>query len=145
MSETDQPDQAPDTTLPTLRNLTVKEAIRAGGGVQVTVLEVTFGSPLRTLEVRALDLGEQFDLAELTGPNMANAVWVNMAQMAASVRAMDGVPRPGVMHTRDSIKATLNKLGVDGLQAVMMALNGYRGAGLPDAPPVEAGRAAVGN
>jgi len=141
MSET-HADADPVAVRPNLENLTVKSAIREGGGLQVEVLHVSFGAPLRTLEVRALDLGEQFDLAEMTGPNIGNQVWTNMAQMAASIRGLDGVPTPSVPHTRATIKAMLNRLGIDGLQAIMMALNGFRGHGQPNAAaPVQADHA----
>ena len=113
-------------------------------GDEKGTLSAVWGEPARSIEVQPMDLGQQFDLAELTGPNAANAVWVSMATVAASVRAIDGIPVPQGAYTRERIKATLNKMGLDGLRAGMMALNGYRGPG--EAEPTEADmKAAVGN
>lgn len=137
-----------EITRPTLENFNVRTTTRDFSGRTVEVLHVGYGEPMRTLEVQALSLGEQWDLAELTGPNASNGVWVNMATMAASVRAIEGVPIPAVPHSRDSIKRTLEKLDVIGLQAVMMALNGYRGAGPAIVAPQQSNadfKSAVGN
>lgn len=105
--------------LPPLPNYSLRRV-----GNQPEQMIVTFGDPVRTVTVKPLDLGDQWDLAELTGANAGNEAWTNMAQVAASVLDFDGVPVMPPRFDRDSLRRVLNKLGLDGLRAVSMALGG---------------------
>jgi hypothetical protein len=138
MSEANETAAAADT----LPGLVVTTRMVAGNP-PAEILVATWGEARKTMELKPLTLGDQFDLAEVTGPNAANAVWVNMATVAASVYSFDGIPLP-CGFSRDNLKTKLNRIGMDGLRAGMLALNGYRGAGEVVADPDDA-KVAVGN
>jgi hypothetical protein len=115
---------APAPVLPPLPNFAVRKKAVGTGTAAAEVMVVTFGNPIRTIEVKPLDLGEQWDLSEITGGTEANDTWRNMAQVAASVLAVDNVPPRPPRFERGSLRDTLSKIGLDGLQAVSMALGG---------------------
>lgn len=107
---------------------------------------VTFGSPARTAEVVDLDMGAQFDLAEVTGGIPGdNMEYRNLAYIAASVITLDGVPIPSMQGvTKRLLRNTLTKLGPDGTRAVGAVVAGFA------ADPARTGsdaafQAAVGN
>jgi len=116
MSET----QMPAPALPALPNYAVASASTEVNGVLTSTHHVTFGSPLRQVEFKTLDMADFWDLSELTGAS-ENKVWSNMALIAASVITIDAVPIVGGM-TRENLRVVLRKLGTDGLQAVQQAL-----------------------
>jgi len=103
------------------------------------LLVVTFGQPQRKVELVELDLGDQFDLAEVTGASGGNAAWSSMAFIAASVRTIDNDP-VGVGYSKQVLRETLRRLGIDGMKAAGLVLNGYRGGAVSE----EAHRETVG-
>lgn len=119
MSDTNAPAE-----LPPLPNYAVAPKTITVNGQSVGHLAITWGngSTARSLEVKPPDLGDQFDLAEITGAQMGNELWRNMAMVAASVRAIDGVPLPNGSPTKEALRDTLRRIGLDGMRAASMAL-----------------------
>ncbi len=91
---------------------------------------VTFGSPPRTIEVVDLDMGAQFDLAEVTGSIPGdNMEFRNLAYIAASVAEIDGFPAisaGGI--TKRYLRGILKKLGADGVRAAGAVIAGFAAA-----------------
>ena len=139
MSDTLTDDAAPALApaLPPVRNFSVKEVDGMHLGKPAKFYDVSFGVPVRTMQLRPLDMGDQWDLAEITG-NVENALWSGMASIAASVRTLDGIPVPGmatpggmVMDKR-AMRNTLRSLGMEGMRAAQQALADVDGtAGVP--------------
>ena len=94
---------------------------------------VTFGSPPRTIEVVDLDMGSQFDLAEITGNAGENLEYRNLAFIAASVRTVDGVPYvASAGFTKGRLRNVLKHLGADGVRAAGTVIAGFAtGPGQP--------------
>ena len=113
---------APDTApkLPPLPNYSLATEMLGPVGSQVEYLTAKFGNPVRSVTVKPLTMGEQWDLSEIS-PAGVGETWLNMAQIAFSVTHIDGVPAPRFAERRH-LRNTLDKLGVDGLRAGSMAL-----------------------
>ncbi len=127
---------APDTarTLPPLPNYKLTTETRGPAGSQAEYLTAKFGNPIRSVTVKPLTMGDQWDLAEIT-PAGVGETWLNMAQLAYSVWFIDDVPTPRFIERRH-LRATLDKLGVDGLRAASMALARVSDqSAAPDAAP----------
>ena len=124
MSDTqDAPAVPAIPALPPVANYSMRREMRGPAGKQVEHLIVTFGQPARSVTVRELGMGDQWDLSELTGDASPTSTWRSMAYTASSVQAIDGVPVPPPRYTRESIRTVLNGLGLEGARAVNRALN----------------------
>lgn len=124
--------------VPPLPNYSLTVEMRGPAGSQMEYLTAKFGNPLRSVTVKTLTMGDQWDLAEIT-PAGVSETWSNMAQIAYSVTDMDGVPVPRFGGERRHLRNTLDKLGVDGLRAASMALaRVFDQAAPPDAAPAPA-------
>jgi hypothetical protein len=100
--------------------------------------------PQHVLEVRRVDMGDQFDLAEVAGAQVDNDVWLSLAIVALSVQSIDGAPQPRGNTTKASLRNTLKTIGPLGVRAVRRAL--YEMSGVTaDAPAGDQERAAAGN
>jgi hypothetical protein len=128
MSETIEATEAPP--LPLLPNFSVTQEKRKHGAESLDVLVVSYGTlpgvpskPEHTLEVRRLDMGDNFDLAEIAGHNAGNLLWMNLAMVAASVVMIDGRPLPLRTLSKPGLKSVLRDLGPNGVRAVGDALN----------------------
>lgn len=139
-------DKAPK--LPPVPNYTMQRVTRDTLDGPAEHLAVTFGEPMQSIMVKALNLGEQWDLAEITGNNAGNETWQNMAYTAAAVVQLGGIPVPPPRFDRGNLRKVLNRLGLDGMRAVSLALSGATSA-IEDAPPkaltAEASAATVPN
>ena len=126
----------PDATpkAPPLPNYSLTVETRGPAGSQAEYLTARFGNPVRSVTVRPLTMGDQWDLAEITPANVSET-WSNMAQLAYSVTDIEGVPVPRLGATRQHLRNTLDKLGVDGLRAASMALARVFDQAAPDAAP----------
>jgi len=132
------PESAPPApALPPVRNFSVKAVSGIHLGQPATFYEVTYGEPVRTMQLRALDMGDQWDLAELTG-NVENALWSGMASIAASVLKVDEIPVPrmpganGEVLDKRRMRHTLRSIGMEGMRAAQQALADVDGtAGVP--------------
>lgn len=140
-NDTEEAEQV--AALPPVRNFSVKEVDGIHLGQPAKFYDVTFGDPVRTMQVRALDMGDQWDLAEITG-NVENALWSGMASIAASVLKVDGIPVPrmvdksGEMMDKRRMRHTLRSIGMEGMRAAQQALADVDGtAGVPRGPAVD--------
>ena len=117
---------------------TIETSVRTINGDQREVLRITFNG--RVVEAVELDMADQWDFMEIAGRQLDNEPWANTALLACSVTAIDGVPVPRGVKTRDEIRRILRKLGEDGVDAVQIALE-------PREPPSEIAEdeAAMGN
>lgn len=130
--------------LPPVRNFSVKAVSGIHLGQPATFYDVTFGEPVRTMQVRALDMADQWDLAEITG-NVENALWSGMASIAASVLKVDGIPVPrmadksgGEVMDKRRMRSTLRSIGMEGMRAAQQALADVDGtAGVPRGQAVD--------
>ena len=112
---------------------------RKMGAEETEIFRAKFGAG-RSVAVRRLDLGDQYDISELMGADVS-PTWVSMTLLAASVTDIDDKP---VSPKRDKsqFRATLRALGEDGVAAARDALNQANG----DVDDVEAAhRRDVGN
>ena len=116
----------------------IEKSVRTINGVQREVSRVSFGG--RTIEMVDLDMAEQWDFMEVAGRQLDNEPWANTAMLACSVIAIDGLPMPSGVRSRDDIRRILRKLGEDGVDAVQAVLDDRAGA-----PDAEESRAAMGN
>jgi hypothetical protein len=106
---------------------------------------VKFGAeadPQRVLEIRRIDMGDQFDLSEISGAMVDNDVWLSLAIVALSVQSIDGAPLPRGNPTKAALRNTLKSIGPLGVRAVRRALFETSMAAA-DAPGAE--RIAAGN
>lgn len=71
----------------------------------------------RKLVVREIDVVEQLDLYELAGEQSTNPAWLGTAMTVASVRSIDGTPRP-FPTDRQALKGELKLIGQAGLRAI---------------------------
>ena len=107
-------------------------------GADVEIFEADYGSG-HSVAVRALDMGDQYDIAELMGSD-AGSTWVSMTLLAASVSEIDGRPaQPG--RDKKTFRAILKQLGNAGVEAARRALDEATGTEDPEA----AQKARVGN
>ena len=83
--------------------------------------KVTFGT--RSAEFRELNLADTWDMLEISGET-ANDTWLNLALMAMSLTALDGVPLmvPKGGLTKDELRYRMKKLGSDGMSALAKAM-----------------------
>lgn len=112
--------------------------------------EVRFGEnptnpsiPAHVVEIRDVDMGDQFDLAEIAGNQVENGIWLSLAICAMSVQSFDGMPSLRGNLTKASLKQTLRKLGPTGVRAVRRGLAELNGPAVVDDP--NAVKAAAGN
>ena len=129
--------------LPPIPNYAVRREMRSTSDGPAEHLIVTFGDPVRKITIKPLSLGDQWDLAEVTGNNAGNETWQNMAYTAATVTDFDGIPVPPSKQSRydrSNLRSILNRLGIDGLRAASRALGGVT-ASADQAP--QAGQAAM--
>lgn len=129
----------------TMAGLSITKKLETINGEQIEYTYVTFGSPERRIAVVDLDMGAQFDLAEVTGGAGENLEYRNLAYIAASVREIDGFPIAGTTSlTKSHLRGILKRLGADGTRAAGVAIAGFAGStGQPTTQ--EDYRAAVGN
>lgn len=134
MSDTTLTDPDAPPKLSPLVNYTLTVEVRGPAGNQAEFLTAKFGNPIRSLTIKPLTMGDQWDLAEIT-PAGVSDTWSNMAQVAYAVKTLDGVPIPPFSQRRN-LRDTLDKLGVDGLRAASMALaRVFDQSAVPDAVP----------
>lgn len=134
MSDTPLTDPDAPPKLPPLPNYSLTIEVRGPAGHQSEFLIAKFGDPVRSLSVKPLTMGDQWDLAEIT-PAGVSETWSNMAQIAYAVKDLDGAPIPN-FGQRKHLRNTLDKLGVDGLRAASMALaRVFDQSAAPDAAP----------
>ena len=76
----------------------------------------------RRLQLRSLDLIEEFDLIEAAGVASETQRWMMLATFAACVRSIDDIPcvRPT---TKALIRQQVQKVGSAGMRAVVAALS----------------------
>ena len=98
----------------------VEKSIRTINGDEREVHRISFRG--RVVEAVELDMADQWDFMEIAGRQLDNEPWVNTALLACSVIAIDGLPCPRGVRTRDDIRRILRKLGEDGLDALQVAL-----------------------
>lgn len=151
MSDTTSDDDAVE--LDPIPNFLVKRKAAKHNGVDEEWLEVRYGSdplspelPQHVVEVRRVDMGDQFDLAEIAGPAVENGVWLSLAIVAMSVQTIDGTPQPRGTINKAVLRRTLVALGPTGVRAIRRASNTFdAGAAVDDAEAAERSKAAAGN
>ncbi len=114
--------------LPPVPNYSMRREVRGTTDGPAEHLIVTYGSPVQSIVVKPLNLGEQWDLAEITGTNAGNDTFQNMAYTAASVMQFGDVPVMPPRFNRNNLRTVLTRLGLDGLRAVSRALSEASGA-----------------
>lgn len=119
------------TTQPPIPNFAVTPKTVTVNGVAEERLVVTYGAqvgapslPEHTLEIRRVDMGDQFDLAEIAGQQIGNDVWLSLAIVALAVKSVDGVPEARFPLTKTALRKTLVAIGPLGVRAVRDALAG---------------------
>ena len=100
-------------------NFAVTPGTSTRNGITFNTLAITYGEPARNVTVRELDIGDQFDIAEIAGDG-ASQTWQAMALIAKSVMSVDGVTVPPSM-TKQQIRTTLVRVGTEGLSAIARA------------------------
>lgn len=130
--------------LPPVPNYSMRREVRPSQDGPAEHLIVTYGTPAQSIVVKPLNLGEQWDLAEVTGANAGNDTFQNMAYTAASVMQFGDVPVMPPRFNRNNLRTVLTRLGLDGLRAVSRALSEASG---PSAAPADqaAALATAGN
>ena len=109
--------------LPPIPNYSVRRETRVTSDGPAEHLIVTFGEPARAITVKPHSLGDQWDLAEITGAYAGNDTFQNMAYVAATVTEFDRIPvLRQSRFDRDGIRRILNQMGMDGLRAASKAL-----------------------
>jgi hypothetical protein len=110
-------------------NYSFKRKAVMHNGVSEQWAEVRYGEdatdpslPLHVLEIRRVDMGDQFDLAEIAGAAVENSVWLQLAIVAMSVQSIDGTPEKRSL-TKMALRSVLTKIGTLGVQAVREAVN----------------------
>lgn len=83
--------------------------------------------PAHVAEIREVDMGDQFDLAEIAGNQVENGVWLSLAIVAMAVQSLDMVPIPRGNVTKAGLKQTLRKIGPLGVRAVRRGLGELNG------------------
>lgn len=78
--------------------------------------------PDRILEIRKVDMGDQFDLAEIAGDQTSNDVWLSLAIVAMSVQKIDSIPVPRGNVTKATLRNVLKQIGPLGVRAVRRAV-----------------------
>lgn len=114
--------------LPAVPNYAMHREMRATPDGPAEHLIITFGDPAQTIAAKPLNLGEQWDLAEITGSNAGNDTWQNMAYTAATVLQFGSVPVPPPRFDKANLRKVLNRLGLNGLRAISLALSGATSA-----------------
>ena len=89
-------------------------------GMDTELFRAEFGTG-RSVTVRRLDMGDQYDIAELMGAD-ASPTWVSMTLLAASVNEIDGKPSP-TARTKATFRQILKQLGEGGVEAARRALD----------------------
>lgn len=140
MSETTQPEA------PALANFATKRKTVTTNGVSEEWIELRFGAapgdpamPAHVVEIRQINAGDYFDLAEAGGEAVQNPVWLNLAAVAMSVCSIDGVPVVSKALSKAALRDILVKLGADGIRAVRDASEAF------DGTHTDAVKAAAGN
>ena len=85
----------------------------------------------RNLRVVKLTILEELDLLEAAGQASEVRRWMMMATMTATVREIDGVPRP-FPRTKDEVRKHVAAVGDEGLKAVIEWLNPLAEAGVSE-------------
>jgi hypothetical protein len=141
---TDEPAQA----IPSIPNYSSTPRTETVNGVAEQWFVVKYGEnqtdaalPDRILEIRKVDMGDQFDLAEIAGDQTSNDVWLSLAIVGMSVQKIDGVPVPRGNVTKASLRSVLKQIGPLGVRAVRRAVFDMAA---PDGKPVDE-KAAAGN
>jgi hypothetical protein len=98
----------------------IDRSVRTINGDEREVLRIAFNG--RVVEAVELDMADQWDFMELAGRQIDNDPWVSTALLACSVIAIDGLPCPRGVRSRDDVRRILRKLGEDGVDAVQAAL-----------------------
>lgn len=136
MSDTTSPENPvdDDAPLPIANYGFLKKPMTVDGETE-TWAEVRFGVnatnmelPAHAVEIRDVDMGDQFDLAEIAGQQVDNGIWLSLAIVAMSVQSIDGIPVPRGNLTKLALKKTLKKIGPLGVRAVRRGLNELNGA-----------------
>ncbi len=97
----------------------IERSVRTINGEAREVLRITFAG--RVIEAMELDMADQWDFMEIAGRQLDNQPWVNTALLACSVIAIDGLPMPSGIKSRDEIRRILRRVGEDGLDALQAA------------------------
>ncbi len=121
MSDTLDEAQAPLLEAPPPANFSVTQSVLNMAGQPIPVRRITFGEPQRSIVVRELGLGDQFDLVEIAGSNAGNPVWMGMAGFAFAVTEIDGTPLPQMTSVK-GVRAVLNRIKPDGMAAYFHAM-----------------------
>lgn len=98
---------------------TIERSVRTINAESREVIRILFSG--RVIEAMELDMADQWDFMEIAGRQLDNEPWVNTALLACSVIAIDGLPVPSGIKSRDEIRRILRKLGEDGLDALQLA------------------------
>jgi len=114
---------------PTIPNYSSTPRTETVNGVSEQWFVVKYGeSPTdptiadRILEIRKVDMGDQFDLAEIAGDQTSNDVWLSLAIVGMSVQKIDGVPVPRGNVTKATLRNILRQIGPLGVRAVRRAV-----------------------
>jgi hypothetical protein len=98
--------------------------------------------PDKIIEIRRVDMGDQFDLVEIAGSQVDNDVWLSLAIVALSVQTIDNIPVPHGALSKATLRNTLKQIGPLGVRAVRRALLEFDSGGSPAAGDQ---KAAAGN
>lgn len=129
MSDTPAPPAETDGELAPIANYAFLRKTIIVEGVSETWGEIRFGEnptnpviPAHVAEIREVDMGDQFDLAEIAGNQVENGVWLSLAIVAMAVQSIDMTPVLRGNLTKASLKQVLRKLGPTGVRAVRRGL-----------------------
>jgi hypothetical protein len=99
------------------------------------MIEVLLGDG-RVLAIEQVTPGESMRLAEGTRALSGNRGWCSMALVAASIRSINGIPRPFPTHKKH-VEALLKDLDADDVAAIRAALKNAKAPGSAEAPEIE--------
>lgn len=124
------------------KTVTVNGAAEQWVVIKYGVSQLDAAMPDKIIEIRRVDMGDQFDLVEIAGSQVDNDVWLSLAIVALSVQTIDGIPVPHGTLTKATLRNTLKQIGPLGVRAVRRALLEIDGSG--NSAPVDQ-KAAAGN
>jgi hypothetical protein len=127
------PDDQDEIEVPLpIPNFAVKRKTSIHNGETEQWLEVRYGEdsssptlPQHVIEIRKIDMGDQFDLAEIAGPAVDNNVWLSLAVVAMAVQTIDGTPQPRGIISKGSLRRTLKAIGTMGVRAIRRATDQF--------------------
>ncbi|MGI4943784.1 MAG: hypothetical protein ACRYHQ_25015 [Janthinobacterium lividum] len=114
-----EPAEDEDAPPPPIPNFSASSSAITVGKKTLDSIKITFGEPVRTVEIVRPGLGEQFDLMEI-GPD-AGPLWTGLAIAAMSVHVLDGTIVDEQL-SEAALARVLTKLGPMGVAAINQAL-----------------------